>query len=226
MIPLRDTAPQRHLPFMNALLVAACAAAFVWEMAAGPQIQELIHTYALIPTRFLTVGGRDGFLSLAVWEPLWTSMFLHGSLMHVASNLLFLWIFGGPVEDRLGHLGYPLFYLAGGSVAGLAHIAANPQSGIPTVGASGAIAAVMGAYCVIHPGARIVSVIPPFFWFTFQVPALIYLLFWFTMQVYMGNAALNEDPAQIGVAWWAHAGGFAFGVLAILFLGADKSREK
>ncbi len=218
MIPLRDTAPQSRLPLANWALLALCAAGFVEEIRAGPGLEDMIHEFGLIPARFVTLGERAGFTAPDVWTPFVTSAFLHGDALHFASNMLFLWIFGGSVEDRMGHLGFPLFYLVGGAAAGLAHVSANPDSVLPTIGASGAIAAVMGAYFLIFPRAWIVSMVPPFFWVTFRMPALLYLAIWFGLQLYMAQS-VSASGAGSNVAWWAHAGGFAFGAATILWIG-------
>lgn len=219
MIPIQDSTPQRHFPLMNYALVGLCTAAFVWEVMAGPLLEERIDQYALIPARFLALGDRVGYWLPEIYAPFLTSTFLHGGPLHFGMNMLFLWIFGGNVEDRLGHVGYLGFYLLGGVFAGAAHVAAHPESVVPTIGASGAIAAVMGAYLLLYPRAWIVSFIPPFFWLQFRVPALLYLALWFAMQIYMGNRALADDPTAGGTAWWAHAGGFVFGAAAVLWIG-------
>jgi len=149
-------------------------------------------------------------------------MFLHGGVLHLAGNLLYLWIFGDNVEDALGHLRYLGFYLAAGVVAALLQAAVNPASAIPNIGASGAIAGVLGGYFVLYPRARVVTLVPLFFLFPLvEVPAGIYLLFWFLMQFWMGSANLASAGRQAetgGVAWWAHVGGFVAGVLLILVL--------
>ncbi len=217
MIPIRDSVRQRHLPFVNYLLIALCGAAFAWELRAGPMLEDTLQSYALIPARFLALGERGGFFQAALYTPFITSTFLHAGAAHFLTNMLFLWTFGGNVEHRLGHLGYPMFYLAGGWAAGFAHVAANPSSVIPTIGASGAIAAVMGAYFLLYPRAWIRSFVPPFFWLRFEIPAVLYLALWFGLQLYMGSLALNAEAG--GVAWWAHAGGFAFGAGVIMLIG-------
>ena len=224
MIPVRHSLPQRQLPFVNYALIAGCTAGFAWEFSTGADLEAAIQELALIPARFLALGERGGFWRPDLWGPFVTSTFLHAGILHFATNMLFLWIFGGNVEDRLGHLGYPLFYLAGGVIAGLTHVAANPASTVPTIGASGAIASVMGAYFVLYPRAWIVSFIPPFFWLQFQIPALLYLLVWFSLQVYMGSLALEASSNEAGVAWWAHAGGFAFGLATIVAIGRRRRR--
>ena len=215
MIPLRDSVVRRRVPIVNLTLLAACTLAFLVEFQAGDQLDALIGRYALIPARFVTLEERLGFWEPEVFLPLFSSMFMHGGVLHFGGNMLFLWVFGDNVEDRFGHLGYALFYLGGGAAAGLSHVLSDPGSIVPTIGASGAVAAVMGAYFLLHPGARIQSlVLIGFFVTTMSVPAVIYLGLWLGVQVLMGLAG-----SQGGVAWWAHAGGFAFGALAVALLG-------
>jgi membrane associated rhomboid family serine protease len=213
LIPLRDSTRSHGVPVVTYALIALCAAAFWIELTAGAGIDELIHRHALIPARLLALVDRVGPFHGEVIAPVFTSMFLHGGWLHFGGNMLFLWIFGDNVEDRFGHLGYLALYLAGGVAAALAQVAADPGSTVPTIGASGAIAAVMGAYLVLHPHARIHSlVLLGFYVTTVEVPALIYLGIWFLMQVLSSGAGG-------GVAWWAHIGGFAFGVGIVCMLG-------
>jgi membrane associated rhomboid family serine protease len=216
LIPLRDSTRGRGIPAITWALIALCALGFWIELRAGPGLDELIHRHALIPARLLALVDRIGVFHAEVISPVLTSMFLHdpGNLgCHFFGNMLFLWIFGDNVEDRFGHLGFLAFYLLGGVAAALAQVAADPASTVPTIGASGAIAAVMGAYLVLHPGARIHSLVLLGFWITTaEVPALVYLGIWFAMQ-------LLHSGGGGGVAWWAHIGGFAFGVLAVGVLG-------
>lgn len=224
MIPLRHSLRHRSVPLANWALIALCTAAFAWELRAGRGLESAIEEWALVPARAVTLAARGEFYLPEFWAPFVTSTFLHAGALHYLSNMLFLWIFGGGVEDRLGHLGYPAFYLAGGFAAGLVHVAVNPDSATPTIGASGAIAAVMGAFFVLYPRAWIVSIIPPLFWLQFQIPALLYLAFWFALQVYMGTLAMAAEPGEVSVAWWAHAGGFAFGLVTISLLGRERAR--
>jgi membrane associated rhomboid family serine protease len=212
VIPLRDSARSRRVPAVTWALIGLCAAAFWAELAAGPGLDEMVHRYALIPARLVALSQRIGPFHLEVLTPLVTSMFLHGDLCHLGGNLLFLWVFGDNVEDRFGHLGYLAFYLAGGVAAALVQVASEPSSTVPTLGASGAIAAVMGAYLALYPRARIHSlVLLGLCVTTLEVPALIYLGLWFALQILHSGSQ--------GVAWWAHIGGFAFGALAIFALG-------
>src|SRR5262245_32675996 len=175
MIPIRDTIPSRRWPVVNYGVIALCAWAFWQEIAAGPEVDALIERYALTPATLVRAFDRHGFFDLAQWQPVVTSMFLHGGLAHFAGNMLFLWIFGDNVEDRFGHLGYAAFYLAGGVAAAATHVLASPGSTVPTLGASGAIAAVMGAYMLLYPGSRIESVVVVFvFVRMISVPAFVW----------------------------------------------------
>jgi hypothetical protein len=224
VIPIRDTLRTRRVPLVNYALIALCTLGFVYELRAGPDVNGFIDAYALNPSRFVALASRRGIFDLALYAPLVSSMFLHAGFAHFAGNMLFLWIFGDNVEDRLGRLGYALFYLLGGIAAGLAHVAASPASVVPTVGASGAIAAVMGAYMLLYPGAQVQSlVILGFFVRVVSVPAVVWLGIWFVFQVVAG-AQSSSVPGQGGVAWWAHAGGFTFGAVTVLVLGLRGAR--
>ncbi|MFI5316588.1 MAG: rhomboid family intramembrane serine protease [Myxococcota bacterium] len=218
MIPIRDTIRAERWPLVNYGLIALCAAALWMEFAAGPDLDAFVNAHALIPTRFVKSLARRG-PDVALFAPFVTSMFLHAGFVHFAGNMLFLWIFGDNVEDRMGHLGYALFYLAGGLAAGAAHVLANPGSVVPTVGASGAIAAVMGAYMVLFPASRIETlVIVVFIVRVIPVPAVLWLGLWFVFQLLSGSMG-GRAGDQGGVAWFAHVGGFAFGAGTALLLG-------
>jgi membrane associated rhomboid family serine protease len=205
LIPLRDRNPSQHLPFMTLLLIAINIFIFYkLNIQGAPGIDETFTRYALIPGQF------DFFHPFKSITPLVTSAFLHGNLMHLVSNMWALWLFGDNVEDRMGAFSFLLFYLISAAVAGISHIYVNPDSLIPTVGASGAIAGVMGAYFILYPRARILTLVPIFIipWFV-DIPAFVYLGFWLLIQV-MGGA-LTGGVAQI--AFWAHIGGFGAGIL-------------
>ena len=211
------------MPLANYALLTACTAAFAWELMSGPLLDQRIDSFGLVPARFHALAERAGVAT--VYAPFFTSTFLHAGFLHYGLNMLFLWIFGGPVEDRLGHVRYLGFYLGGALAAGLAHVSANPASVVPTIGASGAIAAVMGAYFVLYPRAWVTSFLPPLFWLQVPVPALLYLAFWFGMQLYMGSAEAALAGESARVAWWAHSGGFAFGTLVILLFVSRRPPE-
>jgi len=204
MFPIRDHNPSGRTPYVTWVLIAINALVFLsyWGLFSQPQaLGQFYADYALIPAQ----ASLHSFV---------TSMFLHGGFMHLASNMLFLWIFGDNLEDRMGHVGYLLFYLASGIAAGMVHVAFSPDSVVPTVGASGAIAGVMGGYLLLYPRARVdVLLILIVFFKVFTVPAWTMLLIWFAMQLI---GAVGSDPTTGGVAHWAHAGGFAAGLVLAL----------
>ncbi len=239
MIPLHDNIPSRTWPVVNWTILAACGAVFFLQIQ-DPE-GRLIEQYGMIPARVTSLtpdplpGSPAPIPSLVVGESppaeyamttpaipasltLLTCMFLHGGFMHFAGNMLFLWIFGDNVEDCFGHVGYLMFYLATGLVAGLTHLVTDPSSPIPTIGASGAIAGVLGGYFVLYPQARVMTLIPiPIYFRVLNLPAYGFLGFWFGMQILIGVAALNSNEPG-GVAWWAHIGGFAAGWIVAMWL--------
>lgn len=213
MIPLRDTIPSRRFPIVNTTLIAVNVIIFLFESMLGEQaLTNLFWQYGLVPALFWRASGLER------WTPLFTSMFLHGGWWHVISNMLALYIFGDNVEDRLGSFRYLVFYLCAGVAAGALHAVVNSRSQVPTVGASGAIAGVLGAYLVLFPTARILTLVPFFYFIRLvQIPALIYLGLWFVSQLFNGLFALGAADIVYagGVAWWAHIGGFLFGLIVI-----------
>lgn len=205
MIPLRDSQPSHSTPYVTILIIVANALAFLYELALDPFSRNyFLALYGVVPDRL-------NYLSLL------TSMFLHGGWLHFLGNMWFLWIFGDNVEDILGHGKYLLFYLACGLAAGLAHVALNPGSRVPTIGASGAIAGVMGAYLRKFPHSRILTLVPVFlFLTTVEVPAVLILGYWFLIQLFSGVGSIGHSQvSQGGVAWFAHVGGFLVGLLAV-----------
>lgn len=213
MIPLRDNIPSRRFPVVNTAIIALNVLVFLFESLMGPeQLDRIIALYGLVPVDFWHSAG------LGRWVPLFTSMFLHGGWWHLISNMLALYIFGDNIEDRAGSVLYTFFYLLSGLAAGGAHLIAYRGSPIPTVGASGAIAGVLGAYLLLFPHARVLTLVPIFYFLRMvEIPALVYLGFWFVSQLFNGIAALSAaDVFQSGgVAWWAHIGGFVFGLAVI-----------
>jgi len=207
LIPIHDEIKARRFPYINYILIAINVAVFIFEFLSGPRLETFISEFALVPAQ-LTAGLDSGDI-----RSIFTSMFLHASWMHLLGNMLYLWIFGDNVEDRLGHFWYLVFYLAGGFVAAFAHWAVNPASIIPTVGASGAIAAVLGAYLLMFPRARVYTFIPIGFFIRLRLlPASIVLVVWFILQLFSGVLTLGAGDMG-GTAFWAHIGGFVFGVL-------------
>jgi membrane associated rhomboid family serine protease len=219
VIPLRDTIPRRRLPFVNTLLILASVAAFGLELLQGDRLPELIDAFAFVPARFFHPSAFQDWTFGASLVSVFTAMFLHGSIGHLAGNMLFLWIFGDNVEDELGHFRYLVFYLACGVFATLSQAAFVPRSQVPNLGASGAIAGVLGAYFLLFPRARVVTLVPLFFLFPLiEIPAGLYLLFWFLMQFWMGGSSVVSARAMAeggGVAWWAHVGGFVAGMILV-----------
>jgi len=236
MIPLRDANPTRQTPLVTLGLVIACFVVFAAELAllasgGDAALEGLINRWGLIPADLTAAWGRGAFLSTETLT-LFTSQFLHGGWLHLLGNLLYLWIFGNNIEDRFGRVRFLAFYLVGGAVAGLAQVAIGPTSTVPTIGASGAIAATLGAYLVLFPRARVTSLVfLVFFYQLIDVPAVIVLLFWFVLQLIDGLAALGVTDVGGGVAFFAHIGGFAFGaavaaiVIALGRRGPGRSSE-
>jgi membrane associated rhomboid family serine protease len=212
MIPIRDQIPTRHVPIINYILIAANVIVFIFQWLSGPYEEALVYEFALIPASFISN------LSLGDFTDIFTSMFMHAGWAHIGGNMLYLWIFGDNVEDSMGSVKYFLFYLIGGIAASMTHIFTNPGSQIPTVGASGAIAAVLGAYLILYPQSKVLTIIPlGFFIRMATVPASIVLGLWFILQFFSGVLSLG-GPDVGGVAFWAHIGGFVAGiVMAKLF---------
>lgn len=219
MIPIRDQLPVRSVPIVNYLLIAANILVFVFMWLAGANQEALVNDLALIPAN-VTSG-----LDLGDIGDIFTSMFMHAGLLHLGGNMLYLWIFGDNVEDSMGPVKYLAFYLIGGIVASLAHILTNPNSQIPTVGASGAIAAVLGAYLILFPQSRVLTFIPiGYFMRLTAVPAIIVLGLWFLLQLFSGVMSVGAGDVG-GVAFWAHIGGFLAGVVLAKLFASERRRQ-
>jgi hypothetical protein len=198
-------------------LIVVNVLGFLWELGLGPQLDRALLLLAIIPVRYTDPQIAAHFSGSEQVLPFLSSMFLHGGWLHLFSNLWVLWIFGDNVEDRLGHGRFLLFYLASGVAASSLHVLTNPHSHLPTLGASGAIAGVMGGYFRFYPHARVLTLIPPFILGPyFVLPAVVFLGFWFLLQFFSGAMSLSAGSDAGGVAWWAHVGGFVFGVLFCL----------
>ncbi len=227
MIPLRDTIQSRNYPVTRNALIVVNALVFLWELFQGSDLQRAFALYGIVPVRYSNpeIGLHFSFLEQVL--PFFTSIFLHGGFFHLLGNMWFLYIFGDNVEDRLGSLRFFVFYLLSGFAAGLIHLVSNWNSQLPTIGASGAIAGVMGAYFLFYPRARVLTMVPIFFFpFFFELPAFFFLGYWALLQLLYGT--LNHGLAG-GVAWWAHIGGFVFGLATVKFFEALPStgiREK
>jgi len=226
MFPIRDSVPSRHPPLATWALIGFNVFVFVLE-ARMPEarLERVFHVLGLVPAYVTGQAGPAGWVRVG---PLLTSMFLHAGWLHIFGNMWTLWIFGDNVEDRMGPVRFLVFYLLCGVAAGAVHVWVHPGSTVPTVGASGAIAGVMGAYFVMFPRARIVLLFPVFFLpVFFSVPAVLYIGLWMYSQVLSGVLTLGAPEAAAGVAWWAHIGGFAAGLLTFsLFLRPRTLRRR
>jgi len=205
MIPLRDVIPSRTTPYVTVTLILLNAIVFLYELSLGSSLNQFIFSYGLVPAEFS-------------WLTVFSSMFLHGGLLHVGGNMLYLWIFGDNVEDRVGHGRFVAFYLLCGIAAALAQTYTNGGSTVPMVGASGAVAGVMGAYFVLYPRSRIVTLVPiVIFIQIIEIPAIFFLGIWFLMQFVSGVGSLATAGQSIGgIAFWAHVAGFTAGAAGIL----------
>jgi membrane associated rhomboid family serine protease len=211
MIPLYDTVRTRKFPFINILLIVINVLAFLYELQLGSSaLESFIFTWGAMPASITSdLAGA--------WPTIFTSMFLHGGWFHLISNMWFLHIFGDNVEARMGGMRYLVFYLLSGVAALFLQAYLLPTSNVPMIGASGAIAGVLGAYLISFPRSRIASLVPILFIFTIiEIPAVVFLVLWFLSQLYSGWFAMQGASAT-GIAWWAHIGGFVFGVLMVSF---------
>ncbi|RLB17793.1 MAG: rhomboid family intramembrane serine protease [Deltaproteobacteria bacterium] len=217
MIPLRDTIRSRSYPVVNSLIIGANVLVYLIELAHGPDLRRFFLTYGLVPVRYSVPEISAYFSPAQQIFSFFSFMFIHGGFWHLLGNMWSLYIFGDNVEDRLGPFRYLVFYVLCGLVSGLSHLMLNYHSQVPTIGASGAIAGVMGAYFILYPGARVLTLIPLFFIpLFFEIPAYIFLGLWFLLQFLSAAGTPSQGG---GVAWWAHIGGFLAGMLFLkLFL--------
>ena len=211
MIPIRDTIQPRHTPVVNHFLIGINVVVFLVQIAQGPDMDRFVYLFGLVPARYTVSQVAAYFSTGQQIFSLISFMFLHGGIWHIIGNMWSLYIFGDNVEDHLGHLRYLIFYLMCGLASGLSHLIVNWHSTIPTIGASGAIAGIMGAYFILFPSSKILTLIPIiiFPWFV-EIPAFFFLGLWFVLQFI--NAA-GTQGAMSGIAWWAHIGGFIFGII-------------
>ena len=218
MLPIKDDIPTKRTPIVTIALIVINCLVFLFELAQGNRgFMEFTYAWGLIPVELTTGVELTPHASVSSVVNLFTSMFMHGGFLHLGGNMLYLWIFGNNIEDRLGRVKFVFFYLASGIVASLAFIATDPQGDIPLVGASGAIAGILGAYLVSYPRARVVTVLFIFYFIRIaRIPALFVLGFWFILQVFNGLPALGSSGGG-GVAWFAHIGGFLFGLVVFKF---------
>jgi membrane associated rhomboid family serine protease len=234
MIPIRDDIPSSTKPIVVRTLVGVNIIVFLFElllMGSG-QIEPFFNTFAVIPAResysFIALLQGNVIALPLLLMPIFIAMFLHGGLLHIAGNMLFLWVFGDNVEDIMGHRRFLAFYLLCGIAATAAQIALDPSSEVPNIGASGAIAGVLGGYLVNFPKARVEAILPlGFIWLPLQIPAMFYLIWWFVQQTFYGVASIGV-PASMGeggVAFWAHIGGFVAGVIFVKLFATQRSPQ-
>ena len=216
MFPLYDTVRSRKFPLINLILILANVLVFLYELQLGPDaLKDFIFTWGLIPANIFSDPDTT-------WTTFFSSMFLHGGWFHIINNVWVLFIFGDNVEAGMGKIRYLVFYLLSGVAAGLMQSYIQPSSAVPMIGASGAVAGVLGAYLILFPRSRIASLVPILFIFTIvEIPAMLFLIFWFVSQLYSGLGAI-QGGGESGIAWWAHIGGFMFGVLMVSFFAVRR----
>jgi rhomboid family protein len=218
MIPLKDMTPRRSFPVMTLLLIAANVFVFIHQITLpGPAGDAFVNAYGLVPWKISQALAGHHYTFEQALIPLFTCMFLHGGFLHIIGNMWFLWIFGANVEDRMGPLPYLAFYLICGMGSGISQVAFSWGSHIPSIGASGAISGVLGAYIVLFPKSRILTLVPLLIiWFLWKIPAFVFIGLWFLVQFLSGVVSLGAaSAAGGGVAWWAHVGGFLLGMLLV-----------
>lgn len=218
MIPLYDTARSRKFPLINLTLIAVNLLAFLYELQMNSStLKDFIFTWGLVPAHLVSSPATE-------WLTIYSAMFLHGGWLHIISNMWVLYIFGDNVEARMGKIRYLIFYLLSGTAAGLLQTYILPTSQQPMIGASGAIAGVLGAYLILFPRSRVASLVPILFIFTIiEIPAFLFLIFWFLTQIYSGWLSIRGGGAGSGIAWWAHVGGFLFGMIMVFFFARRRN---
>jgi len=223
MIPIRDSVRPRRRPVVNWTIIAINLLVFFYGLGLSrQQLEDVYFNYGVIPSEVFHLIQTGAPLE-PLFLPFLSAMFLHGGWFHVIGNMWYLWIFGDNVEDRLGHFRYLLFYLVAGIIGSIAHILTNPTSPVPVIGASGAIAGVLGGYFISFPHSRVLALVPVFFFLTLmEVPAVIYLALWFVLQLFNGTLSLGGVANP--VAWWAHIGGFVAGMVLIKLMAPRRVR--
>lgn len=225
-IPINDHIRRRTFWYATLFLIAINTLIFIYELSLGRGLNRLVFYFGIIPARYTSPHGVGLAEPLVFFVPIIASMFLHGGWLHLIGNMLFLFVFGRSIEDRYGHANFFLMYFLSGFIAAGTYIAMNMASTVPTIGASGAIAGILGAYLVSFPGAKITTIIPLFiiFW-TIRLPAILVLGYWFLIQFVAGFQVLNIESASAGgVAWWAHIGGFVAGMVFALIFPKQRKR--
>lgn len=224
MIPLRDSLRSRNFPIVTILLILTNFFIFWQELSlSDPALTNVVHQFGVIPAQISQILIKEG-LSWGLL-PLITATFLHGGWLHLLGNMLYLWVFGDNIEDRLGRVKFLVFYLGVGAVGNLAQVWAEPGSTIPAIGASGAVAGVLGAYFIWYPRSRILTLVPIFIFISIvEVPAIFYLFLWFGLQLL--NGVLSLTASGNVVAWWAHIGGFLAGIVVATLVGRRKEEVR
>ena len=232
MLPLRDNIPTRRFPVVTAALIAVNGVVWLWEITGTP-LEEDVFKYGYYPCTVqgpcLSPGPGLPGGELSWWDGAFTSMFMQASWSHILGNMLFLWIFGNNVEDALGRLRFLVWYLVAGLAATATQtfvtlqFAGADEASIPNIGASGAVSGVLGAYLLLHPTARVLTL---FGWLPIEVPAFLYLGFWFLFQLWSGSYSVMEPEAGGGVAFFAHVGGFVFGALTVYLVAQHRPRRR
>ena len=227
MIPLKDLQPRRSAPAVTLLLILTNTVVFLYQVSLPTRAGDaFVNEYAVVPYKIsMALAGSHHYTLTQALVPLVTSMFLHAGWLHILGNMWFLWIFGANVEDRMGHASYLIFYLICGIGSGIAQTAFSWGSHVPALGASGAIAGVLGAYILYFPDSRILTLVPLFIlWFLARVPAWVFIGLWFVIQFLSGVSSLGARSMG-GVAWWAHVGGFLLGLAMARFFESGSSRR-
>jgi hypothetical protein len=219
MIPIRDRNPSGTFPYVTIGIIVINVLIFLYELSLGPGLGEFIMRFGVVPLKVSYYSQASDLTFINTFFPFISSMFLHGGFIHLIGNMWFLWIFGDNIEDKLGHFRFIAFYLLCGIIASSVHVFFNIQSKVPCVGASGAIAGVLGAYMITFPRARVVTIVPLFVFIqVMELPAIVVLGFWFVIQFFNGAATITASTSGAGVAWWAHIGGFAAGVITLYIM--------
>ena len=219
MIPIRDRNPSGTFPYVTIGIIVINVLIFLYELSLGSGLGEFIMKFGVVPLKVSYYSQASDLTFINTFFPFISSMFLHGGFIHLIGNMWFLWIFGDNIEDKLGHFKFIAFYFLCGIIASSVHVFFNSQSNVPCVGASGAIAGVLGAYMVTFPRARVVTIVPLFVFIqVMELPAMVVLGFWFVIQFFNGAASITASASGAGVAWWAHIGGFAAGVIILYII--------
>jgi len=232
MIPIRDRNPSGTFPFITIGIIGVNVLIFLYELSLGSDLVVFLNQYGVVPIKVTHYFQSSDLTLTDTFFPFLSSTFLHGGFIHLIGNMWFLWIFGDNIEDRLGHFKYLIFYILCATIASSVHVYFNSQSEIPCVGASGAISAVLGAYMVTFPRARVTTVVPIFFFIQIiELPAVVVIGFWILIQFFSGAVSLTTSASNGGgIAWWAHVGGFVSGIILfyiirILFVRRPKRRR-